>query len=278
MPNHSGESGLHPVDHDQDRQRSCQLEDLDDACLINIFSRLTPLPDLFSVSRSCRRFRELTTDGRMWLLVSTEVGPGRRLSASGRHCRCMFPTLHEAVAASRPGDTIIIEPGETHIAQDVAIPWPLQLLGGGSMPESTVLTCPKGADAAALDFRATAKLANLTIACAAQPGATTASSVAGGHINASVEAPPVEACDGPVLVVPALAVRQFASVGGPQGAEPAVGVLSVVETKIRGGRGSLAVRCCGTGQLQSVRIINLMKDTLYWFDVDSSSPGYVGVG
>ncbi|KAK9811565.1 hypothetical protein WJX72_005999 [[Myrmecia] bisecta] len=159
--NQSAESGLHSVDHDQDRQRSCQMEDLDDACLINIFSCLTPL-DLSSVSRTCRRFRELTTDGRMWLLVSTEVGPERRLSASGRHCRCMFPTLQEAVAASRPGDTIVIEPGQTHIAQDVAIFWPLQLLGGGSKPESTVLTCPKG-EASALVFRATAKMANLTV-------------------------------------------------------------------------------------------------------------------
>lgn len=53
----------------------------------------------------------------------------------------------------RPGDTIILEPGEAHLVQDVVIPWPLHLVGGGSSPESTVLTCPKGADAAALDFR-----------------------------------------------------------------------------------------------------------------------------
>jgi len=41
----------------------------------------------------------------------------------------------------------------------------------------------------------------------------------------------------------------------------------------QGGRGSLAVRTEGTGALKAVRIINLLRDTLFWFEVDAANPG-----
>ncbi len=56
------------------------------------------------------------------------------------------------VQASRPGDTILVEPGAWHEARDVAVRWPLRIVGGGAAPADTVLHCPRGADAA-LDVR-----------------------------------------------------------------------------------------------------------------------------
>lgn len=54
--------------------------------------------------------------------------------------------------ASRPGDTILVEPGASHEARDVTVRWPLRIVGGGDAAADTVLHCPRGADAA-LDFR-----------------------------------------------------------------------------------------------------------------------------
>ena len=82
----------------------------------------------------------------MWLRVSHDERP-RPGSCRGAH-----PTLRAAVLASRPGDTILVEPGAWHEARDVAVRWPLRIVGGGDAPADTVLHCPRGADAA-LDFR-----------------------------------------------------------------------------------------------------------------------------
>ena len=42
----------------------------------------------------------------------------------------------------RPGDTLWLSPGE-HEAQELAITWPLQLIGGGQRPEDTLIVSPK---------------------------------------------------------------------------------------------------------------------------------------
>ena len=41
---------------------------------------------------------------------------------------------------------------------------------------------------------------------------------------------------------------------------------------MQGGLGSLAVRTLGSGALRGVRIINLLRGTLFWFKVDSAVP------
>lgn len=41
---------------------------------------------------------------------------------------------------------------------------------------------------------------------------------------------------------------------------------------LQGAQGSVAVRTEGSGALQGVRIINLCRDTLFWFRVDSAEP------
>lgn len=52
----------------------------------------------------------------------------------------------------RPGDTIVLEAGQDHVAADVIIPWPLHLVGASARPEDTRIVCPRGATSA-LDFR-----------------------------------------------------------------------------------------------------------------------------
>ena len=116
-----------------------------------------------------QRFRQLTTDGRLWLLVSAQAvqrlaGEPLWHSATGRHCAQHFASLREAVAASRPGDTLLLEPGEPHSAQDVQIAWPLRLLGGTLRAEDTMVECVKGATTA-LDFRYCTFILLGSIAC-----------------------------------------------------------------------------------------------------------------
>lgn len=50
-------------------------------------------------------------------------------------------------------------------------------------------------------------------------------------------------------------------------------LLTPFQPHLQGKRGALAVRCSGTGTLQSVRMIGLSLDALFWFHVDSSVPG-----
>ncbi len=80
-------------------------------------------------------------------------------------CRAHFLTLADAVAASRPGDTILLEPtplGRPHDAAGIVISHPLRLLGGDSAPGDCVLRCSvRGVPA--LIFTASAHLSNLTI-------------------------------------------------------------------------------------------------------------------
>ena len=42
---------------------------------------------------------------------------------------------------------------------------------------------------------------------------------------------------------------------------------------MQGGQGSLAVRTEGSGALVCVRLIHLLRGTLFWFKVDSAQPG-----
>lgn len=41
----------------------------------------------------------------------------------------------------------------------------------------------------------------------------------------------------------------------------------------QGGQGSLAVRTEGSGALMCVRLIHLIRGTVFWFKVDSAQPG-----
>ncbi|CAK0735569.1 hypothetical protein CVIRNUC_000602 [Coccomyxa viridis] len=252
------------------------LTDLDDDCLLNVFSFLAPLPDLISLSKACRRFHSLTGDGRMRLLV---LAPGRvdgpvspqmiRAAASARNCRHAYDSLLSAVQGSRPGDKIVLEPGE-HAVRDIRVSWPLHLVGGGGCAEDTLLDSPDSASGAFI-FRASGKLANLTIR------STAASCITHMQGHLTVEGCSLS-CKGTGLKHLFSPIVTRASRSRPAHWLPsteAPGVLKVVETKIRGGRGSSACRAEGTGELRDVRIINLHHDTLFWFRVDSEVPGHI---
>lgn len=213
----------------------------------------------------------MTGDGRMRLLVlplaSTETAETARQAARTRNCRHAYHTLREAVAGSRPGDRIVLEPG-THDVADVHICWPLHLVGRGQSADDTVLRCSQSIDGA-LDFRASGKVENLTIHSRANACIT--------HRQGALT---VEGCNlrctgtglshlfAPLVTLATLQARHSREVSAAAGA----GVLTVVETKIRGGLGSLAVRTLGSGALRGVRIINLLRGTLFWFKVDSAVP------
>lgn len=47
---------------------------------------------------------------------------------------------------------------------------------------------------------------------------------------------------------------------------------------VQGGAGASAVKCSGTGVLQSVRVIHLSRDTYFWFEVHSGKQGAVAHG
>lgn len=250
----------------------CHINDLDNGCLLHIFKKLMPLPDLFSVAATCKRFKQLTTDKRLTILVTQEQSKEQRRNTGRR----VLLTLQAAVQASRAGDTIVLEAGQQHDAHDIVIPWPLKLVGSGAAPEDTVLVCPKGSEAA-LDFRSTGKVANMTIQ------ATLSNCILHRRGSVVVEGCKLQCHAGglehlftPLVTLAAAGIkRRQQPMLRSAGREAGMGSLSVVETKIRGGTGATAVKCGGTGALQQVRVIHLSRDTLFWFDVHAGKPGCV---
>lgn len=146
----------HPAHH----ETYC-FDDLDDGVVLRVMQHLDPLPHRFLAARSCKRLHNLCTDPRLWLTVTPTNAPALN-PATPPHA-----TLAEAIAASRPGDTILLQPG-VHNVQGVVVTWPLTIRGAGAAPEHTVLRCPRGADFA-IDFFASSRLLNLTVASVRSP-------------------------------------------------------------------------------------------------------------
>ncbi|KAM3685899.1 hypothetical protein ACJW31_11G154200 [Castanea mollissima] len=132
----------------------CPINSLDDGCLMHIFSFLSPIPDRYNTALVCNRWCYLACHPRLWLRVDRSV---KDLSEPG-----VFPNIETAVAAARPGDTILIAAGGSHRASNIQIKKPLCLIGGGELPDETTLICSRGSDSA-LEFMSTCKLANLTV-------------------------------------------------------------------------------------------------------------------
>jgi hypothetical protein len=123
------------------------LFSLDDGCLANIFSRLTPLPDLFNVATVCKvsapceaaalrlparhthrapvaaqRFHHVAGDRRLALVVVAEDAAEQSCPPSldkrwGEAGANVVSSLRQAVERSLPGHTIFVEPGRHHVAQ-----------------------------------------------------------------------------------------------------------------------------------------------------------------
>lgn len=199
-------------------------------------------------------------------------------------CRQRFPSLAEAVAASRPGDTILLEPtppGRPHAAAGVAIAHPLRLLGDGDAPGDCVLRCA-ARGVPALAVAASARLFNLCVQGDGLAGAVV--HTGGGRLKLEHCELSCAARGLPHLAAPLVcmaAPRRGASACGAAcggGAAPLQaplatstplgrnrGVTVVAGCTLEGG-GS-AVRCGVGVTLQDVRVAYETHRAMFWFEV-----------
>ncbi|GFY94949.1 SKP1/ASK-interacting protein 5 [Actinidia rufa] len=96
------------------------INNLDDGCLMHVFSFLSPIPDRYNTALVCHRWLYLACHPRLWLRVDRSI---KDLSDPG-----VFPNIESAVSAARPGDTILIAAGGTHHASNIQIKKPLCLV------------------------------------------------------------------------------------------------------------------------------------------------------
>ncbi|KAM7512392.1 hypothetical protein LguiB_011267 [Lonicera macranthoides] len=230
------------------------INNLDDGCLMHIFSFLSPIPDRYNTALVCSRWLFLACHPRLWLRVDRSV---KDLSVPG-----VFPNVEAAVSAARPGDTILIGAGGTHLASNIQIKKPLCLIGGGDLPDDTTLACSRGSDSA-LEFLSTCKLANLTVK--AELGCCLLHRSGRLIIDGCILQ-----CESNPLDYLSYAIVTTAS--GPEAkaeviSSPVKGCcVSVSRTRIEGG--AKAVMTSGTLALQRVRVIYSRTSIFFWFDID----------
>ncbi|XP_030967165.1 F-box protein SKIP5 [Quercus lobata] len=230
----------------------CPINSLDDGCLMHIFSFLSPIPDRYNTALVCNRWCYLACHPRLWLRVDRSV---KDLSEPG-----VFPNIETAVAAARPGDTILIAAGGSHRASNIQIKKPLCLIGGGELPDETTLICSRGSDSA-LEFMSTCKLANLTVK--AELGCCLLHRKGRLTIDGCVlqcESNPLDYLSCPIVST-ASATQQLSSSLNSH----SDGVF-VSQTRIEGG--AKAVLTSGDLELQRVRVIYARTSLLFWFDVE----------
>ena len=158
-------------------------------------------------------------------------------------------TLAAAVAASAPGQSIFLEPGE-HALDDVHIMWPLALSGAAG----TVLLVPGGAQRG-LAVHASCRLAALDVRSAALAACVE-------HVAGRLR---IERC---ALRCADVAEHPLAHLSSPilsRARGEAAHTLSVAETQCEGG--ATAVRCEGGGRLESLRVICWRRRSVLFFDV-----------
>eukprot|EP00887_Chlorella_sp_A99_P004352 scaffold15.g4352.t1 len=235
-----------------------QLQDLDNGCLMALLRVCEPRTRL-QFAKTSRRFRDLACSDHLALVVSASAGEagegGERSSGAGASGgRRRFRTLAAAVAASKAGDTILLEPGPTphRVEGCVVVPHALHILGGGGEPGATVLVGAAPAEAV-IEFRASGQLCNLSIrgdgcACVQHAG--------GGSLT-------VLGC---ALHCDTRGLGQLGLVSPLVTCAAASGRLSVQSTRICGDRGARAVHQRGAGALRSVRV--LPGAQVFWLEAD----------
>ncbi|KAI4333013.1 hypothetical protein L6164_017870 [Bauhinia variegata] len=222
------------------------INNLDDGCLMQIFSFLSPIPDRYNTALVCHRWNYLACHPRLWLRVDRSI---KDLSEPG-----VFPDIETAVSNARPGDTILIAAGGSHHVSNIQIKKPLCLIGGGERPDDTTLVCSRGSDSA-LEFLSTCKLANLTVK--AELGCCLLHRKGRLTIDGCVlqcESNPLEYLSCPIV----------STAGGTDSSMKNNGVF-VSQTRIEGG--AKAVLTSGDLVLQRVRVIYARTSLLFWFDV-----------
>mmetsp|Transcript_21499 Transcript_21499/g.59752 ORF Transcript_21499/g.59752 Transcript_21499/m.59752 type:complete len:351 (-) Transcript_21499:171-1223(-) len=276
-----------------------RLMDLDDLCLLQILQHLTPLPDLFHVALCNKRLRGLASGRRLFLVVhpdgpvspeesqrllhSPDQGSGGVASPAPRR----FSSIEAAVQASRPGNTILLEPGTHTVTHTIRVPWPLHFVSDSTVADDTLLVAAHGLDTV-FDFRASGKLTNMTIKSVHSPCVIhrKSSLLLEGCLLMCSPDRGMEHLSSPLVTLASGASTSPAWTCGSHGVgsvyqlraaastgSPAPGILSVKETRILGS--GQAVKCEGSGSLQGVRVIYQVRDPMFWFEVDSSIPGFI---
>ncbi|XP_052190591.1 F-box protein SKIP5 [Diospyros lotus] len=231
---------------------SPHINNLDDGCLMHIFSFLAPIPDRYNTALVCHRWHFLACHPRLWLRVDRSA---KDLSQPG-----VFPNIETAVSTARPGDTILIAAGGTHLASNIQIKKPLCLIGGGELADDTILICTRGSDSA-LEFLSTCKLANLTVK--AELGCCLLHRSGRLIIDGCIlqcESNPLDHLSYPIMST-ANSSEVFRSLVKGRGDG-----VSVSRTRIEGG--AKAVLTSGTLSLQRVRVIYARTSVFFWFDVE----------
>lgn len=198
------------------------------------------------------RWCYLACHPRLWLRVDRSV---KELSEPG-----VYPSIETAVSAARPGDTILISAGGNHLASNIQIKKPLCLIGGGELPDDTMLVCSRGSDSA-LEFSSTCKLANLTVK--AELGCCLLHRSGRLTIDGCIlqcETNPLDYLSCPIVST-ASGPKGFATSAKGQGDG-----VSVSRTRIEGG--IKAVSTSGALELQRVRVIYARTSLFFWFDVE----------
>ncbi|XP_050234478.1 F-box protein SKIP5 [Mercurialis annua] len=227
------------------------INNLDDGCLMHIFSFLSPIPDRYNTALVCHRWHFLACHPRLWLRVDRSV---KDVSEPG-----VFPSIETAVSAARPGDTILISAGGNHLASNIQINKPLCLVGGGDVPDETMLLCSRGSDSA-LEFLSTCKLTNLTVK--AELGCCLLHRSGKLTVDSCIlqcESDPLDYLSCPI-VSRAREHEGFASSVRTKGDG-----VSVSQTRIEGG--AKAVLTDGDLALQRVRVIYSRAYVYFWFDI-----------
>lgn len=229
------------------------INNLDDGCLMLIFSFLCPIPDRYNTALVCRRWRFLACHPQLWLRVDRSV----KDFSEPR----VYPNIETAVSAARPGDTILIAAGGTHRTCNIQIKKPLCLIGAGELPEDTTLFCSRGSDSA-LEFLSTCKLTNLTVR--AELGCCLLHRSGRLTIDGCILQ-----CESNPLDHLSHAIVTTASIpdGVPNVLKSNGDRVTVTRTKIEGG--AKAVLTNGTLSLQQVRVIYTRTSLFFWFKVDS---------
>jgi len=198
------------------------------------------------------RWRFLACHPRLWLRVER---PLRDVKEPG-----VYPNLEAAISAARPGDTILIAAGGTYLACNIQIKKPLCIIGGGELPDDTVLTCSRGSDNA-LEFLSTCKIANLTIK--AELGCCLLHRSGKLTIHECLlqcEPNPLDYLSFPIVST-AIEYNSLPSLLKEQQGHG----VTVVRTRIEGG--AKAIRTNGTLALQRVRAIYARRSVFFWFEV-----------
>ncbi|XP_068342799.1 F-box protein SKIP5 isoform X1 [Pyrus communis] len=234
------------------KSSSCLINNLDDGCLMHIFSFLSPIPDRYNTALVCHRWLYLACHPRLWLRVDRSA---KDLLEPG-----VFPNLETAVEAARPGDTILISAGGRHLAYNIQIKKRLCLIGAGEQPDETTIYCSRGSDSA-LELLSTCKLANLTVK--AELGCCLLHRSGRVTIEGCVlqcETNPLDHLSCPIV---STASAQTVISSPVKCSNDGV---SVFRTRIEGG--AKAVLTSGDLTLQRVRVIYARTSIFFWFDVE----------